>query len=86
MRRVTSLFLITTCGLALAGCNGETAADSATTTTTMDSVDTVQGTISDEMIASDEITEQAPVAEADENGSVDKKPEAKKAVAEVKAE
>ncbi len=91
MRRITSLFLVTTCCFALAGCNGETAADKATTTTTMDAVDAVQGTISDEMIASDAITEQAPVAEGDENGSTDKKPEAKKpeakkVIAEVKAE
>ncbi len=86
MRRITSLLLVTTCMFAMAGCNGETAADSATTTTTMDAVDTVQGTISDEMIASDAITEQAPVAEGDENGTAEKKPDAKKPDAEVKAE
>jgi Prokaryotic membrane lipoprotein lipid attachment site len=95
MRRIASIFLFTTAVVTLAGCNGETPADSATTTTKMDAVDVVQGTISDEMIASDTITEQAPVAEVDEsaaqtvkgdgaNGAADKKAADKKSAADPK--
>jgi hypothetical protein len=71
MRRLTNAFLFAASAIALAGCSNETTADSATTTTTMDAVDVVQGTISDEMIASDAITEQAPTAEGDEDSTDD---------------
>jgi hypothetical protein len=78
MRRLTTAFLFATCALTLSGCNGETTADSATTTTTMDAVDAVQGTISDEMIASDAITEQAPTAEGEEEDTASKKSDDRK--------
>jgi hypothetical protein len=50
----------------LAACSSEPAADGAVTETKMDSVDAVQGTISDEMIVTDDSSEQAPMADSSE--------------------
>jgi hypothetical protein len=85
MRRRTTAFILAITAISLAGCNGETTADSATTTTTMDAVDVVQGTISDEMIASDAITEQAPTAEGDEDDTASKKGDDSKFASDKKA-
>jgi hypothetical protein len=45
---------------ALSACGGNDA-DSKVTETRMDDIDSVEGTISDEMIPTDEVTEEAPV-------------------------
>ncbi|MGL5840070.1 MAG: hypothetical protein ACRCY3_16375 [Sphingorhabdus sp.] len=46
---------------ALSACGGSDNADSKVTETRMDDIDSVEGTISDEMIPSDENTEMAPI-------------------------
>ncbi len=66
---------------ALSACGGNDA-DSKVTETRMDDIDSVEGTISDEMIPTDEVTEEAPVEassvpagakpKADEKAAADK--------------
>lgn len=46
---------------ALSACSGGDDADSKVTETRMDDIDSIEGTISDEMIPTDEVTETAPV-------------------------
>ena len=58
MRR--ALILLTIALPALSACGGNDA-DSKVTETRMDDIDSVEGTISDEMIPTDEVTEEAPV-------------------------
>ena len=58
MRR--ALILLVFAFPALSSCGGNDA-DSKVTETRMDDIDSVEGTISDEMIPTDEITEMAPV-------------------------
>ena len=58
MRR--ALILLTIALPALAACGGNDA-DSKVTETRMDDIDSVEGTISDEMIPTDEVTEEAPI-------------------------
>ncbi|RDV06189.1 hypothetical protein DXH95_01770 [Sphingorhabdus pulchriflava] len=79
MRRV--LILLAIALPALSACGGNDA-DSKVTETRMDDIDSVEGTISDEMIPTDEVTEMAPVEasaapaaatpKADEKASTDK--------------
>lgn len=67
---------------ALSACGGNDA-DSKVTETRMDDIDSVEGTISDEMIPTDEVTEMAPVeasaAPAATTPKADAKPAADKA-------
>jgi outer membrane biosynthesis protein TonB len=83
MRRIL-YFSLTAIGLfPLAACSSEPAADSAVTETKMDSVDAIQGTISDEMIVTDDSSDQAPLADASEAPEEPKgvpKPDVKQAV------
>lgn len=58
MRR--ALILMAIALPALSACGGNDA-DSKVTETRMDDIDSVEGTISDEMIPTDEVTETAPV-------------------------
>lgn len=58
MRR--ALILLAFALPALSACGGNDA-DSKITETRMDDIDSVEGTISDEMIPTDEVTEMAPV-------------------------
>lgn len=58
MRR--ALILLAFALPALSACGGNDA-DSKITETRMDDIDSVEGTISDEMISTDEVTEMAPV-------------------------
>ncbi|MEQ1550990.1 hypothetical protein [Sphingorhabdus sp.] len=58
MRRTLILLALTI--PALSACGGNDA-DSKVTETRMDDIDSVEGSISDEMIPTDEVTEQAPV-------------------------
>ncbi len=58
MRR--ALILMAIALPALSACGGNDA-DSKVTETRMDDIDSVEGTISDEMIPTDEVTEMAPV-------------------------
>ena len=58
MRRALILLALTI--PALSACGGNDA-DSKVTETRMDDIDSVEGTISDEMIPTDEVTEEAPV-------------------------
>jgi hypothetical protein len=58
MRR--ALILMAIALPALSACGGNDA-DSKVTETRMDDIDSIEGTISDEMIATDEMTEMAPV-------------------------
>ena len=58
MRRAFPLFLI----LLLAACGGSD--ESKVTETRMDDIDSLQGTISDEMVNTDELNEQAMVEAA----------------------
>jgi len=58
MRR--ALILMAIALPALSACGGNDA-DSKVTETRMDDIDSVEGTISDEMIPTDEITEMAPI-------------------------
>lgn len=58
MRR--ALILMAIALPALSACGGNDA-DSKVTETRMDDIDSVEGTISDEMIPTDEVTEEAPV-------------------------
>jgi hypothetical protein len=46
---------------ALSACGGGGGADSKVTETRMDNIDSIEGTISDEMIATDENAEMAPI-------------------------
>jgi hypothetical protein len=46
---------------ALSACGGSGGADSKVTETRMDDIDSIEGTISDEMIPTDENAEMAPV-------------------------
>ncbi len=52
--------------ISVAACSSEPAADTAVTETRMNAVDAAQGTISDEMIVTDDMSEQAPIADASE--------------------
>jgi hypothetical protein len=67
MRRSIYFSLLALSSVSLAACSGEPAADSAVTETKMDSVDAIQGTISDEMIVTDDSSDQTPFADASEN-------------------
>lgn len=58
MRR--TLILLALALPALSACGGNDA-DSKVTETRMDDIDSIEGTISDEMIPTDEVTEMAPV-------------------------
>ena len=58
MRR--ALILMAMALPALSACGGNDA-DSKVTETRMDDIDSIEGTISDEMIPTDEVTEMAPV-------------------------
>lgn len=58
MRRALILLAITL--PALSACGGNDA-DSKVTETRMDDIDSIEGTISDEMVSTDESTEMAPV-------------------------
>ncbi|HMS20230.1 hypothetical protein [uncultured Sphingorhabdus sp.] len=58
MRR--ALILLAFALPSLSACGGNDA-DSKVTETRMDDIDSVEGTISDEMIPTDEVTEMAPV-------------------------
>jgi hypothetical protein len=79
MRR--ALILLAFALPALSACGGNDA-DSKVTETRMDDIDSVEGTISDEMIPTDEVTEMAPVEasaapatvtpKADEKAAADK--------------
>ena len=82
MRRV----LICSLALSLAACGG--AGESTVTETRMDDIDSLQGTISDEMVNTDELNEQALVeaapaatAKPKAKSEGDAKPEAKAAAA-----
>jgi outer membrane biosynthesis protein TonB len=66
MRRILYFSLLAMGAVTLAACSSEPAADSAVTETKMDSVDAIQGTISDEMIVTDDSSDQAPIADASE--------------------
>jgi outer membrane biosynthesis protein TonB len=66
MRSSIYFSLLALSSVSLAACSGEPAADSAVTETKMDSVDAIQGTISDEMIVTDDSSDQAPIADASE--------------------
>jgi Tfp pilus assembly protein PilP len=59
MRR--TLILMALAVPALSACGGGSDADSKVTETRMDDIDSVEGTISDEMIPTDENAEQAPI-------------------------
>jgi len=58
MRRALILLAITLPTLSACGGND---ADSKVTETRMDDIDSIEGTISDEMVSTDESTEMAPV-------------------------
>jgi hypothetical protein len=58
MRR--TLILLALALPALSACGGNDA-DSKVTETRMDDIDSIEGTISDEMIPTDEVTEMAPI-------------------------
>lgn len=74
MRR--ALILLAFALPSLSACGGNDA-DSKVTETRMDDIDSVEGTISDEMIPTDEVTEMAPVeasaAPATDKSKVDEK-------------
>lgn len=82
MRRALILMAIALPALSACGWNDS---DSKVTETRMDDIDNIEGTISDEMIPTDEITEMAPV-EASAAPAADKaKSEDKPAPAEAAA-
>ncbi len=60
MRRILTTALLLTLPL-IHACSGDESEDSKVTQTRMDDVDNVEGTISDDMINTDESTETAPI-------------------------
>ncbi len=67
------------------GCSGNNAEDNKVTQTKMDDIDKIQGTISDDMINSDETTDEAPVDASAPDSLGDKAAAAAKAQAKAKA-
>ncbi len=63
MRRIITIALLFTIPL-IHGCSGGSKEDSKVTQTQMDDIDSLEGTISDDMINTDESTETAPVEAA----------------------
>lgn len=60
MRRIITTALLLTLPL-IHGCSGASKEDSKVTQTQMDDIDSLEGTISDDMINTDESTETAPL-------------------------
>lgn len=96
MRRIATLSILLLSSSVLAACGGS-AEDSKVTETRMDDIDSIEGSISDDSVNTDESTEEAPVDAApptdakpktdkDTDKSEDKKPAESKSATPAPAE